>query len=140
MPACRYLGHVFRSDPLAYFLTWTTYGTWLSGDECGWVDGASHEMHFEADPERERQARERMKEAPVILDPRQRVLVKDTIVRHCAIRRWELHAVNVRTNHVHVVVALADGPDRALREFKAWGTRRLKEASPGRSRWWRTAT
>jgi len=24
-------------DPLAYFLTWTTYGTWLPGDERGWV-------------------------------------------------------------------------------------------------------
>jgi len=24
-------------EPLAYFLTWTTYGTWLPGDERGWV-------------------------------------------------------------------------------------------------------
>ena len=24
-------------DPLAYYLTWTTYGTWLPGDERGWV-------------------------------------------------------------------------------------------------------
>ena len=23
-------------DPLAFFLTWTTYGTWLPGDERGW--------------------------------------------------------------------------------------------------------
>ena len=23
-------------EPLAYFLTWTTYGTWLPGDERGW--------------------------------------------------------------------------------------------------------
>jgi hypothetical protein len=26
------------ADPLAYFLTWTTYGTWLPGDERGWVE------------------------------------------------------------------------------------------------------
>src|SRR4051812_6675116 len=25
-------------DPLAYFITWVTYGTWLPGDECGWVE------------------------------------------------------------------------------------------------------
>ena len=25
-------------EPLAYFLTWPTYGTWLPGDECGWVE------------------------------------------------------------------------------------------------------
>jgi hypothetical protein len=24
-------------DPLAYFLTWATYGTWLPGDERGWI-------------------------------------------------------------------------------------------------------
>ena len=24
-------------EPLAYYLTWTTYGTWLPGDERGWV-------------------------------------------------------------------------------------------------------
>jgi hypothetical protein len=26
------------SDPLAYFLTWVTYGTWLPGDDRGWVE------------------------------------------------------------------------------------------------------
>ena len=25
-------------EPLAYFLTWTTYGTWLPGDDRGWTD------------------------------------------------------------------------------------------------------
>src|SRR3990172_10721 len=25
------------SEPIAYFLTWTSYGTWLSGDPRGWV-------------------------------------------------------------------------------------------------------
>ena len=25
-------------EPLAYFLTWPTYGTWLPGDERGWVE------------------------------------------------------------------------------------------------------
>jgi hypothetical protein len=23
-------------DPLAYFITWTSYGTWLPGDDRGW--------------------------------------------------------------------------------------------------------
>jgi hypothetical protein len=29
-------GSIPMADPLAYFLTWTTYGTWLPGDERGW--------------------------------------------------------------------------------------------------------
>ena len=30
-------GDTILPEPLAYFLTWTTYGTWLPGDERGWV-------------------------------------------------------------------------------------------------------
>jgi hypothetical protein len=30
-------GQVPMDEPLAYFLTWTTYGSWLPGDERGWV-------------------------------------------------------------------------------------------------------
>src|SRR5688572_5449193 len=26
------------AEPLAYFITWATYGTWLPGDERGWVE------------------------------------------------------------------------------------------------------
>ncbi len=26
------------SEPLAFLLTWTTYGTWLRGDRRGWVE------------------------------------------------------------------------------------------------------
>ena len=25
-------------DPIAFMFTWSTYGTWLPGDERGWVE------------------------------------------------------------------------------------------------------
>src|SRR4051794_6620480 len=87
------------NPPLGYLLTWTTYGTWLPGDARGWVDGRTHELHPSPDPERERQGRERMREEAITLTPDQRNLVTTTIHDHCRIRRWELHAVNVRSNH-----------------------------------------
>jgi REP element-mobilizing transposase RayT len=124
------------NDPLAYLLTWTCYGTWLPGDTRGWVDGFTHEAHVLPDPEREQQAQGLMIDAAVSLNEADRELVAATIRDHCEVRGWVLHAVNVRTNHVHVVVGLGDTPDKALREFKAWSTRRLKEACPGRKRWW----
>jgi hypothetical protein len=31
-------GQIPMDEPLAYFLTWTTYGSWLPGDERGWVE------------------------------------------------------------------------------------------------------
>lgn len=39
-------------------------------------------------------------------------------------------AVNARSNHVHVVVDCPTGvsPERAMTEFKAWGTRRLRDS------------
>ena len=41
-------------EPLAYFLTWPIYGTWLPGDERGWVE-YRHGWQL-PDPARKRQA------------------------------------------------------------------------------------
>ena len=57
-----------------------------------------------------------------------RRIVHDTITAHCRFRRWELLALNVRTQHTHVVVRCGDTPpEEALTQFKAWCTRRLRE-------------
>ena len=48
----------------------------------------------------------------------------------CAIRKWHLHAVNVRTNHVHAVVSIGlIKPERALIAFKANATRQMRQDS-----------
>jgi len=41
-----------------------------------------------------------------------------------------LYALAVRTNHVHVVVCCGEhtSPEAAMEQFKAWSTRRLREA------------
>ena len=85
-----------------------------------------------------------MAEPAITLDPQQRELVDSTIRRHCEIRHWSLHALNVRTNHVHVVVtALEYAPETVVEQFKAWCTRHLKAASISshdsmsvRKHWW----
>ncbi len=123
-------------DPLAYFLTWTTYGTWLPGDDRGWsrkdAPGAmaSSPLFREA-------AEARMKEAAFTLSTAQREIVELTIRKHCDIRNWRLHAVNVRSNHVHVVVTAAGYRSQTVRDqFKAWSSRRLKEAGVTRDNFW----
>jgi REP element-mobilizing transposase RayT len=113
-------------DPLAYFLTWATYGTWLPGDERGWVE-YRHGWQ-EPNPTRKREAEARMTEDACILDFEQRRVVEETIKEHCRIRGWTLHEVNCRTNHLHVVVTAPHRhPDGVREQFKAWCTRRLKE-------------
>jgi REP element-mobilizing transposase RayT len=119
-------GRVSQGDPLAYFLTWTTYGTWLPGDERGWV-AKPGDLHL-PDASLERESRSRMTESPVLLDDRQRDIVVRTIAEHCLVRSWHLHAVACRTNHVHVVVT-ADRrrPEDVMDQLKAWCTRKLKD-------------
>src|SRR3954470_6743642 len=96
-------GRIPQGEPLAYFLTWTTYGTWLPGDERGWV--AKPGEPRPPDARLEQVCESLLTEPPLFLEPGQRQVVESTIAEHCRIRGWHLHAVAGRTNHVHVVVA-----------------------------------
>ncbi len=90
-------------------------------------------------------AREAMVESEVRLTPEQRTAVEETIRKHCAIRKWVLHAINVRSNHVHVVVTCPCDGEKARDELKLWTSRRLSDLAglttpvvrkAGRRHWW----
>lgn len=102
----------------AYHITWTTYGTWLPGDARGWVKQGELGVQL-PDPDRERDARGPMVESAVVLTYEQRDLIEQTIRDHCRIRGWVLHAVNARTNHIHVVVTADRDPGEVRDQFKA---------------------
>jgi REP element-mobilizing transposase RayT len=118
--------------PQASLLTWTCYGTWLHGDALGSIDDQHNQFGLPLvvpDPEYLRMSVSALKHAPVTLDKPRRDLVYATIEAHAAYRRWGLLALNVRTNHVHAVVGGIDiEPGLAAGQFKAWTTRRLREA------------
>jgi REP element-mobilizing transposase RayT len=118
--------------PLGYLLTWTTYGTWLHGDPRGSVDRDHHCPGAPAlmpDPQRQEYVHRTLKHAPVALDEARRKIIQETIEAHCRFRRWGLTAINVRSNHVHVIVyAPTASPTQVMDQFKAWSTRRLREA------------
>ncbi|MEQ8791205.1 MAG: hypothetical protein RIC55_33390 [Pirellulaceae bacterium] len=131
-------------DPLAYLLTWSTYGTWLPGDRRGWIE-FRHGWRL-PDPVRRLEAAARMSETACRLDRRQREIVEWQVSETCGFRGWKLHAVNCRSNHVHVVVAADRKPELVRTQLKAWCTRRLMEfetnsgrgAAPAkiRKKWW----
>ncbi|MEX0742702.1 MAG: class I tRNA ligase family protein, partial [Phycisphaeraceae bacterium] len=56
------------------------------------------------------------------------MIVRATIEEVCKHRGWMLLAANVRSNHVHVLVAAEDTPEKVMADLKAWATRRLVEA------------
>ena len=68
-----------------------------------------------------------LSQSPVILDDWQRSLIEKAIRDVCDYRGWQLYAINVRTNHVHVVVSADETPERVMKDFKAYATRRLRE-------------
>ena len=119
-------------EPLAYFLTWPTYGTWLPGDERGGVE-YRHGWQL-ADPARKREAQARLTEDACLLDQDQHRLVELTIADHCRVRGWTLDTVNCRSNQVHVIVAGDREPKEIREQFKAWCTRRLKALQQERLR------
>ena len=127
---------VVMPEPLAYFLTWATYGTWLPGDGRGWVE-RDHGIQL-PDLPLELEAAARMSEDACRLGSAERRLVERTIDEHCRLRDWELYAVNCRSNHVHVVVAAGPHPDEVRRQLKAWTARKLggRLQSGARRKWW----
>lgn len=123
------------AEPLGYFITWAAYGTWLPGDERGW-QRKGFERQSPNSLFRE-MAASKMGEAEFCLNPHDREIVKSTVCRHCQIRDWELHAVDARSNHVHVIVnAPGYKPEVVREQLKAWSTRKMKAVCPDRKKFW----
>ena len=112
-------------DALAYLLTWTCYGTWLPGDARGSVDrGQGFAPSCEL---REDINRFRMECDALTLSIQERRCVQDAIREQCDHRDWWLGACNVRTNHLHCVVAAPGrSPEIVVKHLKAWSTRALR--------------
>lgn len=123
-------------DPIAFFLTIATYGTWLPGDSRGWIE-YQHGWQL-PDPARELEARARMTEDACRLMRDEQAIVECQVRETCAHRGWIVHAVNCRSNHLHAVVsAPGTAPKKIRADLKAWCARRLKELSdPARNNWW----
>ena len=131
-----------HDDPIAFFITWTCYGTWMPGDERGWTKW--HKSDQVPQPLLADWCRENMSEKPAFLSEQQRTIVDTVVAEHCQVRSWHLHAVNCRSNHCHVVVTATGYDGELVRDqFKAWGKRRLKDHQrriavdePEREHWW----
>ena len=128
-----------HNKPLAYFITFTTYGTWLHGDRRKSV------MHKDGKPKiiapnlkLHKQMLSKLKNSPVYLNMAQRRIVLDTIIEHCLIKQWKLLAVHVRTNHVHLLVKAEQGIDTIMKGTKSWTTRNLRKAGHDIPKVWTT--
>ena len=142
-----------RSPDLSWgatLLTWTTYGTWLPGDDRGSVSRASRpngeqslrnlpgDPYDRDDPHREAGATERMKGNPVHLTREHATRLLSCIADTCERHGLELLALAIMANHVHVLCQGDQHGQEMLQALKGNASRRLSqeftlESAP---RWW----
>jgi len=116
--------------PLAYFISFRAYGTWLHGDRRGAIDRYHNKYrtsYLPPDPKWKLENKQRLKTKPFRMDAAHRKAVDAAIQETCKIRKWDLLAINVRTNHAHTVVTANRKPSLVLNAFKANATRQLRK-------------
>src|SRR3989338_5308479 len=103
--------------PLAYLITFTTYGTWLHGDERASVDKNHNcfgEEFLPHNPGLNLTEQNNLKYQPIKLDASCRDIVLRAILEVCDFRGWFAHSVHVRSNHVHIVVSGQEKPEKIM--------------------------
>ncbi len=110
---------------LGYLITWTTYGTWLQGDERGYArkgkvysgsEGLSASNRFT------------MSRDAVILKPPQRKMAHQAIMREAFQQNHRILALAVQHNHVHIVFEFNAIPiSRIVAQYKTAARIALKE-------------
>jgi len=133
--------------PLAYLLTFRTFGTWLHGDPRGshgrFRDPRNNSKYIEPHSGLHTEMLDELKQSPVRLSRDQRLVVQSTIREVVRFRGYSLKAENVRTNHAHLVIGAAVNPNKIVNELKSYSTRRLREkglAETGEKIWARGAS
>jgi len=118
--------------PLAYLLTIRTFGTWLHGDGRGSVDTHGRNTYGTDHVAENKNLEQRMKDNMVnqmfLLNGKQRSVCKVAIKAMCEFRSYALIALNIRTNHAHMVISAAKKPELLLTALKSNMTRELRNA------------
>jgi REP element-mobilizing transposase RayT len=121
----------FSDHPIAFFITFGTYGSWLHGDKRGSVDRFHNRYGTPRLPQnrlRERYERQLLKQSSVRLTKLQRQIVMAAIREICKEKGWALWAVNARSNHVHTVVSADCNSKKVRAALKARATKNMREA------------
>ena len=133
LQACVQSRRVMWNDtdtPLAYFISFRAYSTWLHGDKRGSIDRFNNVYrapYIQASDNWKHYNEQRLRAEPLILKARHRKSVEGAIRETCNIRKWLLLAISVRTNHVHTVVSANRKAGLVLNAFKANATRQLRQ-------------
>ena len=127
--------------PLAYHITFGTYGTRLHGDERGTV---SRNQNRFGDPiigkdiVWQRIERSQLKFAPVVLTEEQQEHVETAVPPICTRGNWEFHIAAGQPDHVHVLLTTPNEGKKVRKWLKRWLGEALSVVWPTVSNqtWW----
>ena len=133
-----------------WYLTSTTYGTWLPGDPRGsvsntreWSGPRSHdnvvgEPPTPHSPGLHDASQQRLKFAPVFFTVAYAEAVIAQFLETARYRGWRVHAVAVMRNHFHMLVEVLHDPNpgKIPGDFKGHATRTLNSTFGHREEWW----
>jgi REP element-mobilizing transposase RayT len=92
---------------LGYMITFTTYGTWLQGDERGYVKNGKilQGDTYLLQANKQSQLQEMIK-----LSKLQQHIVRQAIIKQAALLGQQVYALSVKATHVHLVVQYIPQP------------------------------
>jgi REP element-mobilizing transposase RayT len=110
---------------IGYMVTWTTYGTWLQGDERGYVkDG----VILPGNEKLKAANQEQQKSETVKLNAKQKQTVERAILDEAQRVNQKIFALAVCSNHIHLLADVsAESIEDAVRRYKYSATSALRD-------------
>ena len=135
-----------------WFISSTRYGTWLPGDERGFVSTVRNPpgprvrhnqfgFPYDADmPELRESARKLVKAPPFFLDLAKAKVICAQFQETATYRQWDMHGFSIMANHFHIIVTASEEfPSTSiLGDFKSYASRALNRrwGKPPNGTWW----
>jgi REP element-mobilizing transposase RayT len=125
----------FMAKTLGDLITWTTYGTWLQGDERGYVKNGK--VYTENTPLRQANILFQS-QGPVRLSAQQQNIVADAIISAAGAENHHIYAIAVKTDHIHIALRYSREPsNKIVARYKTVGRIALKSQGHTGNLWTR---
>ena len=120
---------------IAYMVTWTTYGSWLQGDERGYIKDGER---LEPNPNLKQSNLSSLNQQIIKLTPQQKCTARDAIVDEAKRINHKIYAIAVCTNHIHLIAENNYTPIyQAVKRYKNVATAALKQTGLNTKIWTR---
>ncbi len=119
--------------PSAYFITFTTYGSWVHADARGSVSRDQNKYgtpRIKPNAQIAERMRNKLRDDQFLLDDARRKIVLNSIIKACEYYQWRLYAAHVRSNHVHILLRALEKSKTVTTKIKSFATRFLKKYHP----------